>query len=87
MRDLLKRLERLEQVNPPGHDPVLTIVRFIVRREAGGELETVSARSSWVGGIHPTEWLEREPGESSAVFEERARLYFNRHRGAMQCAS
>lgn len=79
MRDLMRRLDRLENMSPGGHDPVTTIIRFMVPPPAPGQPpEPVSARCMWIGG--GSEHIEREPGETAKDFESRASAYFHRTR-------
>ena len=80
MSQLLRRLEKLEHAVRPAANPLLIIIRFMVRPgDAGSAPETVGARSSWLGGLHPSESVEREFGEAEDGFLDRAERYLRRH--------
>jgi hypothetical protein len=80
MRDVLRRLEKLEQAAQPEADPLLLIIRFMAAPgRAGAKPQTIAARSSWIGGRHPSEEMERQAGETEEGFIERAERHFWRH--------
>lgn len=81
MRDLMRRLDRLESLKS-GPDAVTTIIRFMVPPPAPGlPPEPVAARCVWSvlsGGSRDSEEIQREPGETAKDFEARASAYFHR---------
>jgi hypothetical protein len=72
MRDLLKRIDRLEQEQAPRAEPFRAIIRLIKPLPGGGG--PAPWKPTWAQEIHKPDArsLKREGGESGEAFEARA---------------